>query len=677
MRIRLTLLACIFLMGEGYSGYADTIAPLGVMNSAESPGLVSLYVSSEGSDNNTGSIDAPFRTLEQARDAVRLINTPMQDDIYVLLRAGTYRLDHTFILTAQDSGRNGHRIIYKAYNNESVTISGGKEITGWALVNGSSSIWSAPIDESVSRQLFVNGVRAVRARTDTPVTGWRKIKPDKANDHLGGYRVSSNISSQMANWGNLQDVEIVSTKQWHQNSCKIDHIDSPVSTDPTLPNIYIQEPCWSHSNMAPKDVVNIGVPDRIENAYELLDQPGEWYLDKSAHRVFYIPRLAESMANAVVILPVIETLIRGSGAPGVNGGSDGLLENVTFQGIRFAYTTWLQPESNDGFAEVQANQVRDAAGNVIAPGAAVEFRYSRNITLERNSFIHLGGMGAFFVRGVSGSTIEGNTFDDISSNGIQVMGRQLGDPNQLNIGNDIVGNNNILNNYIKGIGAEYPGAIGIMAEYVNNTSISNNDIENVPYSGISLGWGWNHPNGITGGNSIMHNYIAYSMQSMDDGGGIYNVGQAKDDHPEDLTKIAYNVITDIPAKAVKGRAIYLDQGSGNILVDSNVAIRTSTSANVHMSDGKITFSNNYWEATGTLECILGKRTYTHDLPGGSLTPPQEPPGRLILGNPNVCPEFSNNHTISQITDAPLDIVDAAGLSSEYWDIKNKNVQAGL
>ena len=645
----------------------DKSAPVSAMP------VVAFYVSPNANEGGTGSMDAPFRTLEQARDAVRKINANMGNDIYVFLRAGTFRLDKTFELSAQDSGRNGHRIIYKAYNNEDVTISGGASITGWSQV-GTSSLWSAPTDGRISRQLFVNGVRATRARADTAIAGWEKIKPDKVNNLPGGYRISSNTSSQLANWGNLQDVEIVSTKQWHQNRCKIDHIDSTALSDPTIPNVYIQEPCWSNSNMAKKDVVNIGIPDRIENAYELLDQPGEWYLDKTTRTIYYYPHPGETMTNVVVTMPVIETLIRGSGALGVNGSSDEFLENITFQGIRFAYTTWLQPESSYGFAEVQANQFRDAAGKVVSPSAAVEFEYSRNIILERNSFTHLGGMGAFFVRGVTGSTIEGNTFDDISSNGIQLMGRQLGDPNQSNMNNDIVGDNSIVNNYITGIGAEYPGAIGILAEYVNNTSISNNDIENVPYSGISIGWGWNIPNGITGGNSILHNLIVKSMQSMDDGGGIYNVGQAKDDKPEELTKIAYNVITDIPATALKGRPLYMDQGSGNILVDSNVGLRAPASANVHMSDGLITFSNNYWEATGTPTCILGERTYTNDLPGGFLRPPQEPPGRLILGNPNVCPVFINNHTISQITEAPSEIVNAAGLSENYQDIKKTNIR---
>lgn len=115
-----------------------------------------------GSDTNSGSLASPFRTIEQARDAVRAINSSMTGDIVVYLRGGVYALSETFTLDAQDSGTNGFRVIYRNYPNEEPILTGGKVITGWSDVGG--GIYAASAGSMLFNQLSVNGQPAQRAR---------------------------------------------------------------------------------------------------------------------------------------------------------------------------------------------------------------------------------------------------------------------------------------------------------------------------------------------------------------------------------------------------------------------------------------------------------------------------------------------------------------------------------
>src|ERR1044072_9837519 len=80
-----------------------------------------------------------------------------------------------------------------------------------------------------------------------------------------------------------------------------------------------------------------------------MNQPGEWYYDKAARAVYYVPLDGESLDQMEVIAPVLETLVSGTGSVG------NPVVNLFFTGITFAYATWLRPSGPVGFVEVQAN----------------------------------------------------------------------------------------------------------------------------------------------------------------------------------------------------------------------------------------------------------------------------------------------------------------------------------
>lgn len=116
-----------------------------------------------GDDNNSGTFDNPIQTLIKAQELIREKSNEMDEDLKVYLRGGTYLLDETITFTSADSGKNGHNIIWSAFNNEEVIISGGTSIVNWTKVDDEKNIWQASANGLESRDLYVNGKHATRA----------------------------------------------------------------------------------------------------------------------------------------------------------------------------------------------------------------------------------------------------------------------------------------------------------------------------------------------------------------------------------------------------------------------------------------------------------------------------------------------------------------------------------
>ncbi len=135
----------------------------------------SFYVSPSGSDTNPGTLGLPFQSVAKARDVVRTVNGNMTGDIVVCLRGGTYQFPSTLQLGPQDSGTNGYEVVYQAYPGETPILSGGTNVTGWTLYDSGKNIYRASVGTSCySRQLYVNGVRATRARSSDGMS-WTKV----------------------------------------------------------------------------------------------------------------------------------------------------------------------------------------------------------------------------------------------------------------------------------------------------------------------------------------------------------------------------------------------------------------------------------------------------------------------------------------------------------------------
>lgn len=475
-----------------------------------------------GDDSSSGDKpETAFRSIERARDAARAVNTAMTGDIVISLRGGDYQLTRPIALTDADSGSNGFTVIYSAYPNEVPRLSGGQRVSGWRLYDAAKNVYIAQLPQAVrTRQLFIDGRRAVRARSVAGLT-----KPTKTPD---GY-TCANV--ELAGWKNISEVEFVYRQIWTAPRLGIDKLE--VQGDRLA--ITMRRP--GLDNARNKGITSIGDPWYIENAYELLDEPGEWYLDSTGaisgmpNCVFYKPYAWEAMEQVQAVVPVLEHLITVEGA-----SIDKPAHHIAFSGIEFRHTTWLRPGSEFGVPDAQNNVMRENAtktGEFIANAAALNCRYTRNMEVRRCRFSELGSIAITMRAGAQNSTIEGCSFTDISANGIQV-GDYLrwDDPRSENYfmpddGRLHIAGNRIANNYFNRCGVEFRSATAIAITFARNCVIAHNEIYNMPYSGIHLGWAWNKtPKTIAGANLIERNRVQNVMVELADGAGFYNLGSS-------------------------------------------------------------------------------------------------------------------------------------------------------
>ena len=527
--------------------------PVPAEAAASAPAL-DLYVSPTlGHDNGNGSPSRPFRTLAEARDHVRTINPHMQRDIHVELESGTYQLTSTFTLTAADSGSNGHSIVYQAAPGAAPVVSGGSSVTGWTLADPAHNVYKAHVGDIDTRQLYVNGELETRAKSGDNPAGFTKTAT--------GYTITD---TSMDSWKNQSSLEVVSAWGWMLYRCPVQSI---VGTTMTM-----QQPCFHNANLHQGE--EIQNPTWLENARELLDTPGEWYLDRSAGDLYYMPKAGQNLATATVTVPRVQDLVD------LNGTLGHPVANVGFQGITFSYATWLAPSSADGLVEGQAgfrivgsnNPTFDSTRlNWVKTPGAVNVSYGHSVSFTGNTFTHLGAVGLNLNTGTQGTRITGNVFKEIAATGIQVGGTDVIDHHPGDT-RSITKDNTVDNNVVTQVADQYRGSVGILVGYTDHTVITHNKVHDLPYSGISVGWGWgltdqggdtNYP-GNSGvpvyttpttsrDNVVSDNEISDIMKSQADGGAIYTLSS----DPGGL--VSGNYIHGVPAPAYG--AIYQDEGS--------------------------------------------------------------------------------------------------------------------
>lgn len=559
---------------------------------------VVIAVSPSGDDRAAGTPEHPFCSPERAQRAVRLINE--DHDVIVQLADGIYRLSQPLRFTAEDGGRNSHTVTWQAAEGAHPVLSGAIPVIHWRLWDRTREIYVADTPPGLNaRQLWVNDQLAPIASIE--------IRRSDALFTRDGIILKPGIAIPKG-IGETRHLELRATGFFTERISPVERVDPG--------KLIMRQPAWDNNLWGYDTIEKPFHPELshlyLANSLSLLTQPGQWYLDPEQGKLYLRPPTGVDISKADVELPRLAVILS------IGNSLDAPVRDLTFRGIRFSHTSWLGPSSEEGYASQQSGSY--VTGRALAypadpiatcaqgcPAfesvrnewkqmpASVQVSAAERITFDGNVFAHLGqyalGIGNDSNAMLSGAglgtgdiTISANVFTDcaggaILAGGVRRDAHHPSDPRQIN--RQLI----VRNNRIQSVSKDYADNSAILSTYVEGAIILHNDISDVPYDAIDIGYGWGMHD--AGGNPNyrvrMHGYdwkqnlvyqtptthrdvvvaanrIHDAKKLFHDGGAIYNLSASPG------TLITENYIFDNHGRI----ALYLDEGSRYIIIRRNV-----------------------------------------------------------------------------------------------------------
>ncbi len=535
------------------------------------------YVAPNGNDQNIGtSLQAPFQTLTRAQQAVRDLKAAgtLTEQVTIYIKGGTYSITEPLLLTDEDSGNERCPITYTALPGEKVLLSGGERINGWKRYKG--DIWVTTLPEVQEgkwwfRQLYVNGELRGRARTPNQSVFEVAATTDTTTS-MRSYQVPSDSfiyreGDLDPKWKHPENGEAIIYHYWTDSHLPIQSIDG-------------KKNCITFGYSSGK-VFRDGFHGDlaryvVENILETLDQPGEWVLERSTGRLYYMPMPGEDLSTAEVIAPKTEKLIQFKGNP----REGKFVEYINFRNLAMGYTNfnlpWGDCNNSQGSASVSA---------------CIEMTGARHCSIEQCKLYNLGTFAVELFDGCTFNRFCGNQLENLAAGGFRLRGIEPGNLPSLR-----TGNNTISDNTIAYYGLTYPSAVGILVMHSDCNTIAHNLIHHGDYTGISVGWSWGYQRSAARNNLIEQNHIhdiGYH-NLLSDMGGIYTLGLSPG------TAVRNNLVHDVNANRYGGWGIYADEGSTSVLIENNIVYNTKYGTfNIHYAKD-LTVRNNIF-AMGRLQ----------------------------------------------------------------------------
>ncbi|MDO4159868.1 MAG: right-handed parallel beta-helix repeat-containing protein [Prevotellaceae bacterium] len=554
-----------------------------------------IYVSSvKGNDNGSGTADAPLKTLENAlkmaREWRRLNKPEANGGINIMMREGTYRLGKPLFVRPEDSGTAASPTIIRGVEGEKVTISGGIEVKNWQKgcsdnripENLRGKIWVADAPMTGNRmveirQLWVNGGKARRA-TQFVEGKMQRMKAFNTDDE------SITIPTPAIDLTNANRLEMLVMQRWAIAILRVREMKN-IGNGMTKVTFHQPESQLEFAHPWPQPVIDGEYGSSgftLMNALELIDEPGEWYQDYPSGKIYYYPKDVVDMNSADVTAPVLETLVQ------IEGTRERQVSHIKFDNIGFEHSAWLRPSYEGhvtlqgGFRMIDAYKLKEpglphkaALENqawIARPEAALTARFANNIMFDDCRFTHIGATALDFVYAVNSSEINGCSFTDIGGTAIMAGGFGEGGfethiPYTPTIETDICSDIKISRCRIDDATNEDWGCAAISAGYVKNTDIVQNEVSNVNYSGICVGWGWTANESGMRNNRIVGNNVHDYAKQLYDAGGIYTLSN------QPGSVISGNTVT-LPTKAPyatneRAFCVYFDEATDGYTVEGN------------------------------------------------------------------------------------------------------------
>lgn len=512
---------------------------------------LTLYVSPDAKQGD-GSRNKPF-TLTEARDWLR--ENKWKDDrakqgVVVLLMPGQYHLEETFELTKRDSGTANAPVMYRALKAGQARLIGGIQVDTGDVVADKAAL--SKLSESAREKVRVIDLAKVKdlgklsprgfTREGTPaplelfidgqpqrLAGW----PDEGFEKIASkvtqssFSISQDIPAEkLAAWAKESDLWVHGywTHDWADSYEKVAKVDAEQRSITTQP------PHGVYGYKA-------GARFRVLNALCELDQPGEYYVDRAAKKLYYWAD-QESLSEPELIVSTLEQpLIKTAYA-----------EHITFSNLT------LEAGRNDAAHIIKGKQIR-FEGCVI-----------RNM-----------GRGGIMVYDGQEHAVVGCDLYQLGESGVQLQG---GDRKTLTPGKHLVHNNHI-HHFGRWIRTYRPA---VLLQGVGNT-VTNNDIHDGPHAAILID-GNDH--------QIARNKIQRVVLETGDAGAIY-IGR---DWSERGHVIEQNLIADVRSDLAFGAsAVYLDDLASGVTIRSNIFARCGVGVVIGGGRDNAIASNLFYENT--------------------------------------------------------------------------------
>jgi hypothetical protein len=608
-------------------------------------GRTTIVVSPQGNDHDRGEPGRPLRTLEAAQAKARAA-ARAGHAVTVELENGTYRLDRPLRFTAADSGSPGRPVIWTAAPGAHPVVSGGRAVTGWAIDDATKNIFVARVPKGRdSRQLYRNDQAAPRAaiqiaRSDVTVT-------------TTGMTINNPALGYLASLPDQKRIEVESQDSFTDRYAPMQSISGTTVT--------MQQPAWQNNNWGYDTLAHpfAGGQLFLQNAYAFL-QPGQWYLNPAAGKLYYRAAAGENPNQESFVLPALESLVQ------IAGSYARPVHDLSFSGLQFSYSTWLSPGSPIGYADQQNGAFIPKAypqpadyltscqsGCPLFEGArngwnqipaAVQVAAATRVRFADDTFAHLGQVGlglgldadanaAGIGLGVTETTVHHNLFTDLGGAGVVAGGVQP-DAHHPRTPAMELRDITIDNNLVTDVAKDYKEMSGILSTYADHTVIDHNEVSNLAYDGIDVGWGWgaNDP----GGSPDYQNRGLYAYQPVYTTPTTLRNTQVTDNLVHGVKKVfhdggsLYNLSAN-PGAVFSGNYIYDTQHTVGLYLDEGSRYVTERN-NVVQDCGVWVFTNSYGTINNTSDNTIAHNWYNA---GGAQTPNAAEHNNQLIDNVQV------------------------------------------
>ena len=361
------------------------IMALGASTPAEAHSA-QIFVATTGNDTNPGTLDQPLATLQKAQQAARQVAG--REAVTVFVRAGTYYLPETLMLTVADSGTKAAPVVYQAYAKEQAVISGGIRLKELQWKPYQAGILQAKVPAGFATdQLFVNGERQPMAR-------YPNFDPQEC--HFNGWAKDAFSPERAARWKNPAGgfIHALHDAEWGGMHYVI--------TGKGPDNKITYEGGWQ--NNRPMDMHEIRF---VENIFEELDAPGEWFLDHKTSTLYFYPPAGVDLATATIEAVRLKHLIE------FRGTEQAPVRLVSFKGLTFRHAARTFMENKEPLVRSDWTTYR---------GGALFLNGTEDCTLEDCLIDQVGGNAVFVNHYNRRVTVRGCHIAKAGANGVAFVG---------------------------------------------------------------------------------------------------------------------------------------------------------------------------------------------------------------------------------------------------------------